>query len=111
MKPTKPPPRPCECGCGVLLAQKAKGSPRRFWSDACAERVRKAKEEEAAEERAVRALKQRLRYATESNREKCAAHREKHRDGYNAAHRAYWAANRERLNAIRRARRAVTKAA
>jgi len=67
---TKPAARACECGCGVLLAQRAshRGGARRFYSDVCARRAMEASAADAAEDKRVRNLKRRLLYADAKTR-------------------------------------------
>lgn len=64
----KPPPRPCECGCGVLLAQRARGSSKRVVDWRCERRLAAAREADAVEARAVAAFKVRVRRADAKSR-------------------------------------------
>lgn len=94
---------PCECGCGVMLAQKAKGSPRRFFSDMCQRRATRHERKDEAEERAYVAERARMVRAGEvlvTPRVLLAPEeRAKQRTAYQ---RDYWLKNKDRLLAQRK---------
>lgn len=50
---------PCACGCGVVLHQKAKGTPRKVWNAACEKRLAAKREAEREAAREARRLKAR----------------------------------------------------
>lgn len=63
-RPQKP-PVPCECGCGVLLAQRQRSggrSQRTVWDAACEERLAAKREAERKEQRDILNIKRRERY-------------------------------------------------
>lgn len=54
-------PRPCDCGCGVMLAQPRNGGPRRFVGDTHARRLARSLESAEDYEKRMAGLREKRR--------------------------------------------------